>query len=168
MVWCKSAIFISSAYGELTTVSDASEPTTQYTPTSRERRPNDRLTPTGRLDSLNGHSTPIKMSDKSSDSPEIAYSESPIETLTQHPPNEVVWDFQHPFGRENDLRSYSSFDVNRTPKRSAFISKRKNSNSPLLCKPLKKKLIADERKENMKQFMEDLQKVNQKVNSLRM
>ncbi|XP_014210315.1 ras guanine nucleotide exchange factor P-like [Copidosoma floridanum] len=118
---------------------------------------------------LAGHSTPIRAKKKidASDSPELNYNEtneSPIEPLTQHPPNEVGWDYQRPLMKEDGSGSLTSLEINKTPKRSAaLLAKKRNSNSPLLHKPLKKKLIQEEQRENLAGFMEELRAIEMKA-----
>lgn len=103
------------------------------------------------------HSTPIQniIKNKTANSPEINYHESPIEPLTQNPPNEVGWDYQRPVLKEEQS---ASSEITKTPKRTALLSKKRNSNSPLLYKPLKKKLIQDE-KQSYNSFITDLQAI---------
>lgn len=82
----------------------------------------------------------------------MKYSESPVEPLTQNPPNEVGWDYQNGDSRAAAL----SMEISRTPKRNPLLSKKRNSNSPLLYKPLKKKLLQADLHGQVVGLIEDL------------
>lgn len=95
------------------------------------------------------------------------YNESPIEPLTQHPPSEVGWDYQRPVSKEDDINSPNAMDITKTPKRGALLSKKRNSNSPLLYKPLKKKLIQEEQQESMAGFMKELRAMEMRAKEIK-
>lgn len=113
---------------------------------------------------LTDHSTPIR---NKVDSPEINYIESPInEPLTQHPPSEVGWDYRHSLKNSEDGNAQNNMD-SCTPKRSTnyLLSKKRNSNSPLLYKPVKKKLMQEKQREqqNMENFLSVLKQIESKA-----
>ena len=134
---------------------------TEVSTSSPDEVRRNRLLTTPKSKLMSGHSTPIrnKIKTDSSDSPELVYNESPIEPLTQNPPNEVGWDYQRPIGKEDDVKITDSIDISRTPKRNHLLSKKRNSNSPLLYKPLKKKLIQEEQKQVIAGFMAELKAI---------
>ncbi|KAJ8673444.1 hypothetical protein QAD02_004706 [Eretmocerus hayati] len=121
------------------------------------------LTPQPNVQS--NHSTPIHQKFKldQTNSPDLNYNDSPIGTLTQHTPNEVGWDYHRPTIKDDNKKSSSSTDLNKTPKRSVHLSKKRNSNSPLLYKPVKKKLIQEKQQESMAGFMAELKAIEEKT-----
>jgi hypothetical protein len=126
-----------------------------------------KLTTTPGSKSYTDHSTPIQNRCKMDcDSPDLTYNESPIEPLTQHPPNEVGWNYQRIILKEDDVKTPISMEISRTPKRSVLLHKKRNSNSPLLYKPLKKKLIQEEQQEHMAGFMAELKAIELKAKKI--
>ncbi|XP_058789981.1 uncharacterized protein LOC131663535 [Phymastichus coffea] len=109
---------------------------------------------------FNDHSTPIR-NKVAIDSPELNYNESPIiEPLTQHPPSEVGWDYRQFLKDDEDSKLQIPMNT-YTPKRSTnhLLSKKRNSNSPLLYKPVKKKLIQDQQRESIEDFLNALKQI---------
>ncbi|XP_011498792.1 PREDICTED: GATA zinc finger domain-containing protein 8-like [Ceratosolen solmsi marchali] len=127
-----------------------------------------KLAATPRSKSYVDHSTPIKnrCNIDCGDSPDMNYNESPLEPLTQHPPNEVGWDYQRIIKKDEGAKSPISMEISRTPKRSVLLPKKRNSNSPLLYKPLKKKLIQEEQQEHMAGFMAELKAIEMKAKQI--
>ncbi|KAL7306521.1 hypothetical protein TKK_0001218 [Trichogramma kaykai] len=111
-----------------------------------------------------GHSTPIqnRLNKPDSESPDLHYNDSPIEPLTQHPPNEVGWDYNRP---KDDSNSPDSKDISQTPKRSFLLAKKRNSNSPLIHKPMKK-LMQEEQKVYIADFVAQLQAIQSNVKTV--
>ncbi|XP_003426941.1 uncharacterized protein LOC100680074 [Nasonia vitripennis] len=115
-----------------------------------------------------GHSTPIQKKADTSEFPEIHYNESPIEPLTQHPPSEVGWDYQRPINKdEEEVNVPNPMEITKTPKRGVLLAKKRNSNSPLLYKPLKKKLIQEEQQESMAGFVKELKAMEMKAKEMK-
>ncbi|KYN01305.1 hypothetical protein ALC62_07924 [Cyphomyrmex costatus] len=118
--------------------------------------------------STSGYSTPIikkqyTNADKE-DSPDFDYSPSPIlPTFTQEGGNEVAWDWQSSLSRTPENSRKKQNVHCETPKGTKLLQRKRNSNSPLLYKPLKRKTIKRENIENIGQFAAELQALNEKM-----
>lgn len=114
-----------------------------------------------------GHSTPIRQKDSSNNvekSPNLDYCPSPILLpYTQEGGNEVAWDWQSSLSKTPDNRSKKQNVQCETPKGTKVLQKKRNSNSPLLYKPLKRKTIKMENIENIGQFAAELQALNERM-----
>ncbi|KYQ50342.1 hypothetical protein ALC60_10656 [Trachymyrmex zeteki] len=118
--------------------------------------------------SISGHSTPItKKRNTNADkegSPDFDYSPSPIlPTFTQEGGNEVAWDWQSSLSRTPENRNKKQNVHCETPKGTKLLQRKRNSNSPLLYKPLKRKTIKMENIENIGQFAAELQALNERM-----
>ncbi|XP_066592667.1 kinesin-related protein 8-like isoform X2 [Prorops nasuta] len=112
-------------------------------------------------------STPIRNKDNiqnAKNSPEHEYGHSPVSLpLTQDGTNEVVWDWQNSLPSTVNNRGSFSSD---TPKRRKLLQKKRNSNSPLLYKPPKRKLVKEKEMESMGQWKAELQALSEKVKTI--
>lgn len=118
--------------------------------------------------STSDHSTPIakkpSMNMDAEESPDFDYSPSPILPLyTQEGGNEVTWDWQSSLSRTPENRNKRQNIQCETPKGTKLLQRKRNSNSPLLYKPFKRKTIKMESIENIGQFAAELQALNEKM-----
>lgn len=116
--------------------------------------------------SASSHSTPITKKQSvysdAEESPDLDYSPSPIlPPYTQEGGNEVAWDWQSSVSRTPENRRQNV--QCETPKRAKLLQRKRNSNSPLLHKPLKRKTIKMENIENIGQFAAELQALNERM-----
>lgn len=114
------------------------------------------------------HSTPITKKPSTNmdaeESPDFDYSPSPILPLyTQEGGNEVAWDWQSSLSRTPENRNKRRNIQCETPKGTKLLQRKRNSNSPLLYKPFKRKTIKMENIENIGQFAAELQALNEKM-----
>ncbi|CAL7951062.1 unnamed protein product [Xylocopa violacea] len=118
---------------------------------------------------VSGHSTPIQKRDSlidMEDSPELDYRCSPISMLlTQDGGNEIGWDWQTPANKNSNEKSKIANNT-ETPKRTKQLQKKRNSNSPLLHKPLKRKQVKMENIENIGKFSAMLKALDEKMKSI--
>ncbi|OAD56846.1 hypothetical protein WN48_02371, partial [Eufriesea mexicana] len=116
-----------------------------------------------------GHSTPIQKRDyvfDIEDSPEIDYRCSPISMpFTQDGGNEIAWDWQTSVNKVHDKPIQSNNHI-ETPKRTKQLQKKRNSNSPLLQKPLKRKQVKMENIENIGKLTAELKALSEKMKSI--
>ncbi|KAL6256186.1 hypothetical protein P5V15_012302 [Pogonomyrmex californicus] len=125
--------------------------------------------------SISGQSTPIAKKQSANmdgdESPDLDYSPSPILPLcTQDCGNEVAWDWQSSLSRtpESKSKKHNSETAHcETPKGTKLLQRKRNSNSPLLFKPLKRKAIKMEHIENIGEFAAELQALNERVEVIR-
>lgn len=97
------------------------------------------------------------------DSPDIAYSPSPIlPPCTQEGGNEVAWDWHCSLSRSPESRSRKQRAECETPKGTKLPRKR-ISNSPLLRKPRKRKTMKIENMQSIAQFSADLQALDERM-----
>lgn len=118
---------------------------------------------------VSGHSTPIRKENRASnmeDSPELDYRYSPISMpCTQENGNEVAWEWHTPVkkGSQDKLKLGNNL---RSPKRTQLVQKKRNSNSPLLHKPLRKKQVKMADTEDIGKFTAELMALNEKIGSI--
>ncbi|XP_011352583.2 uncharacterized protein LOC105288203 isoform X5 [Ooceraea biroi] len=110
-------------------------------------------------------STPLRkmQSTNAEESPDLDGYPSPIFPCTQEGGNEVAWDWQSSLNKTPEGRSKKQKAQFETPKGTKLLQRKRNSNSPLLYKPLKRKTIKMEHMENIGQFAAELQALNEKV-----
>lgn len=113
------------------------------------------------------HSTPAKKPNVNAnmeESPDL-YSPSPIlPPCTQEGGNEIAWDWQIPsLSRTPESRNKRQNVQCETPKGTKLLQRKRNSNSPLLYKPLKRKTIKMENIENIGKFAAELQALNERM-----
>ncbi|KAG7200206.1 hypothetical protein KM043_000638 [Ampulex compressa] len=117
-----------------------------------------------------GHSTPIRRKECTydmEDSMELDYRCSPIMiSCTQEGGNEVAWDWQGSVTKSCDEIPKNGPSHADTPKRSRLLQKKRNSNSPLLQKPLKRKLVKLESMQNIGKFNAELQALTEKMRTI--
>lgn len=117
------------------------------------------------------HSTPVRQKhslNKAEESPDVDYcSISMLLPCTQEGGNEVAWDWQSPLNKTPDSRPKKQSVQCETPKGTKLLHRKRNSNSPLLHKPLKRKLNKMENIENMGQFAAELQALNERMRIIR-
>ncbi|XP_032668127.1 uncharacterized protein LOC116842682 [Odontomachus brunneus] len=115
----------------------------------------------------NNHSTPIRQkpsSDNAEDLSNLDYSPNLILLpCTQDGGNEVAWDWQNTLNKTPNSRNKKQIVQSETPKGTKAFQRKRNSDSPLLCKPLKRKSIKMESIEHIGQFAAELQALNEKV-----
>lgn len=114
------------------------------------------------------HSTPVVEKQRANnveDSPELrSYYQSPtLLPFTQESGNEVAWDWQSSLNKTPENRSKKQNAQCETPKGTKWLQRKRNSNSPLLYEPLKRKTINMKNMENIGQFAAELQALNEKV-----
>lgn len=109
------------------------------------------------------HSTPIVMKPcvNAEESPDLDYSPILL-PYTQESGNEVAWDWQSSL-RTPENRNKRQKIQYETPKGSKLLQRTRNSNSPLLHKPLKRKTIKMENIENIGRFAAELQALNERM-----
>ncbi|XP_076235383.1 uncharacterized protein LOC143179860 [Calliopsis andreniformis] len=118
---------------------------------------------------LSGHSTPIRKKDSTEDvegSPELDYRCSPIFLpCTQEGGNEIAWDWQTSASKNYNDNIKAQNNV-ETPKRTKQLQKKRNSNSPLLQKPLKRKQVKMENIENIGKFAAELKALTERMETM--
>jgi hypothetical protein len=97
------------------------------------------------------------------ESPDLDCYPSPIFPCTQEGGNEVAWDWQSSLNKTPESRNNKQNVQFETPKRTKLLQRKRNSNSPLLYKPHKRKTIKMENIENIGQFAAELQALDEKV-----
>ncbi|TGZ54304.1 uncharacterized protein [Temnothorax longispinosus] len=137
------------------------------TTNGKANRKND-SSPRGHEQSGSSHSTPIAKNPSTNadaeNSPDLDYSPSLIlPPCTQEGGNEVAWDWQSSLSRTPENRNKRQNVQCETPKGTKLLQRKRNSNSPLLYKPLKRKTIKMENMENIGQFAAELQALNEKM-----
>ncbi|XP_017883542.1 suppressor of Mek1-like [Ceratina calcarata] len=119
---------------------------------------------------VSGHSTPIqkeKFASNVEDSPELDYRYSPISmSCTQEGGNEVAWDWHTPVKKSSHDKLKLENNVIETPKRTKQLQKKRNSNSPLVRKPLKMKQVKIADREDIGKFTAELIALNEKIGSI--
>lgn len=115
-----------------------------------------------------GHSTPFQTRVSINDiegSPEPDYRCSPILIPCTQDVNEVAWDWHSSISKPSDKEA-SEFDQVNTPKRNNILQKKRNSNSPLLYKPFRRKLVKEENIESIGKFAAELKALTEKMKSI--
>lgn len=111
------------------------------------------------------HSTPIakkpSVNADVEESPDLDYSPILL-PHTQEGGNEIAWDWQSSL-RTPENRNRRQKVLCETPKGTKLLQKKRNANSPLLHKPLKRKTMKTENMENIGQFAAELQALNEKM-----
>lgn len=119
---------------------------------------------------VSGHSTPIRRKEYTyniEDSPELDYRCSPISLpCTQDGGNEIAWDWQVPGRSNSNENAKAQNSLVETPKRTKQLQKKRNSNSPLLQKPLKRKQVKMENIENIGKLTAELMAITEKMKSM--
>ncbi|XP_076284505.1 uncharacterized protein LOC143211007 [Lasioglossum baleicum] len=120
---------------------------------------------------LSGHSTPIRRKEyiyDTEESPDLYYNCSPIsQPCTQDGGNEIAWDWQVPVPKGSNDKSKPQTNLVETPKRTRQLQKKRNSNSPLLQKPLKRKQIKIENMENIGKLAAELRALTERMESIK-
>lgn len=118
---------------------------------------------------VSGHSTPIVKREYEydiEDSPELDYRCSPISLpCTQDGGNEISWDW-HTTSSKNSHSNKPQSNLNETPKRTKQLQKKRNSFSPLLQKPLKRKQIKMENIENIGKLTAELKALAERMKDM--
>lgn len=91
------------------------------------------------------------------------YSSPVLPPCTQEGGNEVAWDWQNSPESRNKKRNVHC----ETPKGTKLLQKKRNSDSPLLYKPIKRKTINMESIENIGQFAAELQALTEKMSVIK-
>nr|XP_012226294.1 PREDICTED: homeobox protein 13-like isoform X2 [Linepithema humile] len=116
---------------------------------------------------VSGYDTPVikkQCANNTEDSPMLNYYPSPtLLPFTQEGGNEVAWDWQSSVSKTPEDRSKKQNACCDTPKGTKLLQRKRNSNSPLLYKPFKRKIIKMKNIENIGQFAAELQALNEKV-----
>lgn len=113
------------------------------------------------------HSTPIRQKPSSNNAvkPFNPNYPSPVLLLcTQDGGSEVAWDWQN---RTPTSRNNKQDGQPETPKGTKISQRKRNSDSPLLCKPIKRKSFELENIENIGQFAAELQALNEKMRTIK-
>lgn len=111
------------------------------------------------------NSTPLRKMQNANaeESPDLDCYPSPIFPCTQEGGNEVAWDWHSSLNRTPENRSKKPSVQLETPKGTKLLQKKRNSNSPLLYKPLKRKTIKMENMESIGKFAAELQALDERV-----
>ncbi|XP_020284903.1 TRAF3-interacting protein 1-like isoform X2 [Pseudomyrmex gracilis] len=121
--------------------------------------------------SVSGYNTPVRkkqITNNTQESPDLDYLQSPILfPCTQESATEVAWDWQSSLNKTPESRNKKRNTQFETPKRAKLLQKKRNSNSPLLYKPLKKKTVKMESIENIGQFSAELQALNEQMRHIK-
>ncbi|KAL2732480.1 bromodomain-containing protein -like [Vespula maculifrons] len=115
-----------------------------------------------------GHSTPFQKkhpTDNIEDSPEPDYHCSPISVPCTQDGNEVAWDWQNST-KPLFVRSKTENDHLATPKQTRILQKKRNSNSPLLHKPLRRRLVKADNIESIGKFAAELKALTEKMKTI--
>ncbi|KAF3421028.1 hypothetical protein E2986_09386 [Frieseomelitta varia] len=119
---------------------------------------------------ISGYSTPIRKRDyvyDVEDSPELDYRCSPVSMFcTQDGGNEIAWDWQTSGNKNSCDKSKTPNSHVETPKRTKQLQKKRNSDSPLLQKPLKRKQVKMENIENIGKLTAELRALNEKMKTI--
>ncbi|XP_076656995.1 uncharacterized protein LOC143361461 [Halictus rubicundus] len=119
---------------------------------------------------LSGHSTPIRRKEYTYDpeeSSELYYNCSPIsQSCTQDGGNEIAWDWQVSVPKSSNDQSKPQANLVETPKRTRQLQKKRNSNSPLLQNPLKRKQIKIENMENIGKLTAELKALTERMKNI--
>ncbi|XP_043255113.1 uncharacterized protein LOC122398913 [Colletes gigas] len=119
---------------------------------------------------VSGYSTPIRKKVQLidlEDSPELDYHYSPISLpCTQEGGNEIAWDWQISAGKNSSDKAKLQTNQVETPKRTKQLQKKRNSNSPLLQKPLKRKQVKMENIENIGKLTAELKALSERMKSM--
>ncbi|XP_076638565.1 uncharacterized protein LOC143350354 [Colletes latitarsis] len=119
---------------------------------------------------VSGYSTPIRKKVQIidlEDSPELDYHYSPISLpCTQEGGNEIAWDWQISAGKNSNDKAKLQSNQVETPKRTKQLQKKRNSNSPLLQKPLKRKQVKMENIENIGKLTAELKALSDRMKSM--
>ncbi|XP_078034610.1 uncharacterized protein LOC144468777 isoform X2 [Augochlora pura] len=119
---------------------------------------------------LSGHSTPIHKKEytyDAEDSPDLDYNYSPISQLcTQDGGNEIAWDWQVSTSKSTNDKPVTAANILHTPKTTRYLQKKRNSNSPLLHKPLKRKQMRMENMENIGKLTAELKAITERVKTM--
>jgi len=140
------------------------------TTSDKVNKKNDNSSRSCQEQSASGHSTPIARKQNTNadtqESPNLDYI-SPsliLPPCTQEGGNEVTWDWQSSLRTpENKNRNKKQNVQCETPKGTKLLQRKRNSNSPLLHKPLKRKTIKIENIENIGQFAAELQALSERM-----
>lgn len=119
---------------------------------------------------ISGCSTPIRKRDyvyDVEDSPELDYRYSPVSMpCTQDGGNEIAWDWQTSGNKNSHDKSKTPNSHVETPKRTKQLQKKRNSDSPLLQKPLKRKQVKMENIENIGKLTAELRALSEKMKTI--
>ncbi|CAD1478058.1 unnamed protein product, partial [Heterotrigona itama] len=119
---------------------------------------------------ISGYSTPIRKRDyvyDVEDSPELDYRCSPVSMLcTQDGGNEIAWDWQTSGNKSSYDKSKTPNSHIETPKRTKQLQKKRNPDSPLLQKPLKRKQVKMENIENIGKLTAELRALSEKMKTI--
>ncbi|KAL6446900.1 hypothetical protein ACFW04_001362 [Cataglyphis niger] len=120
---------------------------------------------------ISNHSTPVtskQNTNNAEESQEPDHYQSPIMLpCTQEGGNEVAWDWQSSLKRTPESRNKGQNVHCETPKGTKLLHKKRNSDSPLLYKPLKRKTINMENMENIGQFAAELQALTKQMSVIK-
>lgn len=117
------------------------------------------------------HSTPVTSRQNANNAEEALESnhyQSPLLLpCTQEGGNEVAWDWHNSQKRTPESKNKKQNFYCETPKGTKLLHKKRNSDSPLLYKPLKRKTINMENIENIGQFAAELQALTKKMSVIK-
>lgn len=113
------------------------------------------------------HCTPVTSRQNANNAEESLepdhYSSPILLPCTQEGGNEVAWDWSSSLSKTPESRNKGQNVHCETPKGTKLLQKKRNSDSPLLYKPLKRKTINMENIENIGQFAAELQALTEKM-----
>ncbi|XP_043274153.1 serine-rich adhesin for platelets-like [Venturia canescens] len=115
------------------------------------------------------HSTPKRSSVKSSGMQEqLENHTSPMLLPCTQDGNEVAWDWQSPLAKSAATnRSKTNAENVGTPKRKMLLQKKRNSNSPLLYKPSKRKIMNnDNQQECFEIFTAEMKALSEQIKTV--
>ncbi|XP_015109222.1 uncharacterized protein LOC107036027 [Diachasma alloeum] len=107
-------------------------------------------------------STPKRPKPQSQDALTQEYRTSPL-LLTQDTNNEVAWDWQSP---QTKTKPKAKPEASSTPKRPRLVHKKRNSNSPLVYKPFKKRIIKREDSASLDQWKNEFLALNARIETV--
>lgn len=120
---------------------------------------------------ISNHSTPVTSRQNTNNVEELQepdHYQSPILLpCTQEGGNEVAWDWHSSLRKTPESRNKGQNVHCETPKGTKLLHKKRNSDSPLLYKPLKRKTINMENIENIGQFAAELQALTKQMSVIK-
>ncbi|KAK2581413.1 hypothetical protein KPH14_005090 [Odynerus spinipes] len=151
---------------------DDEEDNSFFSTEDRNNEINRNSSPTNQYDTktldIPGHSTPFQTKTSMNDmegSPEPDYRCSPILIPCTQEVNEVAWDWHSSINKPSDKEKAEANQAN-TPKRTILLQKKRNSNSPLLNQPFRRKLAKAEYIESIGKFAAELKALTEKMKSI--
>lgn len=120
---------------------------------------------------ISNHSTPVTSRQNANNAEEALepnhYQSPLLLPCTQEGGNEVAWDWHNSQKKTPESKNKKHNVHCETPKGTKLLYKKRNSDSPLLYKPLKRKTINMENIENIGQFAAELQALTKKMSVIK-